>query len=88
MIRLPSRGTVSLWAGRVPQAMRTFSARACDVPSTDAISSVCGSRNRAWPGSVTTWFRLSCDRMTSISRARTFCTRKARSATVMSLETV
>ena len=88
MIRFPSSGTVSLCAGRVPQAIRMCSPRTRVAPSRDSISSVLPSTNFAVPESVVTRLRLSWARTTSISRASTFCTRKARSATVMSFETV
>jgi hypothetical protein len=88
MIRLPSRGTVALCAGRVPQAIRMCSPRTRVGPSADSTSSVWASTKRAVPESVVTRLRFSWARTTSSSRTRTFWTRNARSATVMSFETV
>ncbi len=87
MIRSPSRGTVACCAGRVPQAIRIFSAEIRVAPSEDATSRVCGSRKRAAPWRLAMRFRPSWARTTSISLAMTFCTRKARSGTVISLRT-
>ena len=79
MIRLPSSGTVGLCAGRVPQAMSTC--------RRGPASSLRSRRSRACADrgigrcrdSVATRLRLSWARTTSISRPRTFWTRKARS---------
>ncbi len=87
MMRLPSSGTVVLCAGRVPHAIRMWSARRNVGASAEATSIVWGSVKRAEPCTVATWLRASCARTTSISLTRTFCTRKARSATVISLLT-
>jgi hypothetical protein len=76
-------------AGRVPHAIRMRSVFSVDVPPSPLDSSIVyGSRKRAPPWSVATWLRASCERTTSISRAMTFWTRNARSATVTSLRSV
>ena len=72
MIRLPSSGTVSLCAGRVPQAIRMCSPRTRLEPSADSISSVWPSTKRAVPESVVTRLRFNWARMTSSSRTSTF----------------
>ncbi len=88
MIRSPSRGTVGLWAGRVPQAISTCSPLRITGSSVVSTSTVCGSVKCARPCTVVTWLRASWARTTSISLAMTFWTRKARSATVISRLTV
>ena len=82
----PSKSTWSGRAGVVPVAMTTLSAVRvrCDPEPSMSIESVCGSRKLAAPAISSMWLRISCDRMTSVSRPITCCSRASRSEMVMS----
>ena len=70
----------------VPVAITTLSAVSvrCTCWPSMSIDSVCGSMKVAIPGISSMWLRSSWERITSVSRPITCCSRASRSEMVIS----